>query len=160
MDYDYTNDIKINPDALDVEWLRQPELYMKYCEAAANAKRAAATAMEKIKVIRSQLIKEAREEGLAKNAGQEEAYYRDHVSHKRAKAEWIEKEHVAAILHSAVFAFNQRKDALENLVRLAGQGYFATPEVPRDLPHEYGKVTHSPVRTTLADQKRRKGRVR
>jgi hypothetical protein len=37
---------------------------------------------------------------------------------------------------AAVNAFEQRKSALENLVRLFGQSYFAGPKMPRDLHWE------------------------
>ena len=36
----------------------------------------------------------------------------------------------------AVYAFEQRKTSLENLVRLHGQQYFAGPKMPRDLRKE------------------------
>ena len=36
----------------------------------------------------------------------------------------------------AVRAVDQRKESLENLVRLHGQHYFAGPKIPRDLSSE------------------------
>ena len=159
MELDYMKDIRIDPDALDVEWLRQPELYMAYCEEAASAKSAVNAVQEKLKVLRSKLILEAREEAGAKNSAEAEAYYRTHPDHIALKKEWVQKDHIASLMNSAVFAFNQRKDALENLVRLAGQGYFATPSTPRDLGEEMRGT--STTREALAERKksRRKRRV-
>lgn len=128
----YEEDLKIDPDQLDVECLNQAEKFFKYSEQLAYADKAAKKAHEKVKVIRSELVKEAREEG-AKNANQEEAYYRTNRKHKEAKDELIEAEFEKDLLQASVFAFSHRKTMLENLIRLHGQNYFAGPEIPRDL---------------------------
>ena len=52
-------------------------------------------------------------------------------------------QNLRVMLHSQLLkAFEQRKDALENLVRLHGQQYFAGPKIPRDLPSEMEKRTN------------------
>lgn len=128
----YKDDLKINPETLEVEWLRQAELFGKYSEMHASAVRRMNQLEQKLKVIRSDLLMKARESG-AKNAAQEEAYYRTSQIHQEAKAEFIEAQYEADVLDGAVFAFHQRKAALENLVKLASMNYFATPETPRSL---------------------------
>jgi hypothetical protein len=40
-------------------------------------------------------------------------------------------------LKAAVYAINQRKDALENLVRLHGQQYFSSPLIDISLSDRY-----------------------
>ena len=136
----YNDDISINPDALDIEWTKQAHTFFKYAELLAAAKKKVNRIEQKVKVIRSQLLMEAREAG-AKNASQEEAYYRTRPNHQEAKKEWIDAQYEADILDAAVFALHQKKAALENLVRLQGQNYFAGPSVPRDIGKEWVKDT-------------------
>ena len=139
----YEKDIKIDPDSLDVEWLGQALLAMKYGRNYAESKKELANAVESIKVVRSELIKEANEnpEGCCDkerpNAGDIEAYYRNHRRHKDAKEKIINLQYE---MDMAEIAKNEvsftRKTALENLVKLHGQQYFAGPKVPRDLSWE------------------------
>jgi len=134
----YNDDVSINPDALDVEWTKQAHTFFKYAELLAAAKKKVNRLEQLMKVIRSQLLMEARAAG-AKNASQEEAYYRTQPRHQEAKKEWIDAQYEADILDAAVFALHQKKAALENLVRLQGQNYFAGPSVPRDVGKEWVK---------------------
>jgi 5'-deoxynucleotidase YfbR-like HD superfamily hydrolase len=59
--------------------------------------------------------------------------------YKEAYHEFLEIQHEYNIAKAAVRAFAQRKDALENLVRLHGQQYFAGPRVPRNISEEREK---------------------
>lgn len=141
-DFEYEEDLEIDPDALDVEWLEQPRRFMKYCRAAREADRKAKRAHEKLKTVRSELVNKANEDpmtllGIAKPTAQAvEAFYRTQQNYKDAKAEWVEAEHERDVLNDAVFAFQQRKMALENLVRLISLDYFKSPVEPRDLSKE------------------------
>lgn len=145
-EFDYEEDLAIDSQALDVEWLKQPQLLMKYSIASAQAEKKAKQAHERVKLVRSELIKKATrnpkkylDEGVKPTAPNIEAFYREHPDHINAKDELIEAEYQAAIIRSAVFAFNQRRVALEELVRLHGMQYFAGPKEPRDLSKEWKK---------------------
>ena len=126
-EFDYEHDLEIDQFNLDREWVQQPNLFMKYSQAAAEADAEVKQLHEKLKVLRSELILESRTEGGAKNANEQEAYYRTKPAFKKLKQKLIESEHEAQILQSTVFAFQQRKQALENLVKLHGQQYFSDP---------------------------------
>lgn len=140
---DYEQDIRIDETALDVEWLEQASLALKYGRHWAIRKRRLTEAEEKIKVIRAELIAEANADPIKcckkdkPNAADIEAYYRNHKRHKEAKDEWVKAQYE---LDMAEIAKNEisftRKAALENLVRLHGQQYFAGPSIPRDLNWE------------------------
>lgn len=145
----WETDLEIDRDALDQEWLDQPTKYARICRLAAESKREAFRAEENVKIVRSELILEARTRGEAKNAGQEEAYYRTHPRHKAAKEEWINAQFEADVLNSAQFAFSQRKDALENLVRLHGQDYFSSPSLGRAVKE--GSEQAASAREVLGD---------
>lgn len=155
---EYTNDIEIDPDELDIECLRQPSLFGKYSRAEAKAKRNYAIAYENVKVTRSELIKLAGGNKELSNAQKVEAFYRTHPKHIEAKEQFIEAEYEMNIATAAVFAFNQRKSMLENLVRLGLADYFARPSEPRNVKEELDKKrsrTETQVRTRAADKLKR-----
>ena len=139
----YEDDIRIDETALDIEWLEQASLAMRYGQHYAECRRKLVEIEEKIKVIRAELIAEANEDPQRccnkdkPNAADIEAFYRNHKRHKRAKEQWVEAQYE---LDMAEIAKNEisftRKATLENLVRLHGQQYFAGPQVPRDLASE------------------------
>jgi len=135
----YEAELEIDPDALDVEWLEQAARYMRWSKLSADARSNRDRAKEAYDVtVATEAIKiRAKPEsfGLVKvtEAGiQELITVSEEV--QAAKNELLATQHNADILFAAVSAFEQRKSALENLVKLAGQGYFSTPQVPRDLP--------------------------
>lgn len=140
---DYELDLEIDEDALDVEWLNQPMLAMKWGAHWAHCQRKVQKAEEKVKLVRSELIAEAYEDpsgtmGVDKATAQSvEAYYRNHDDHKEAKEELIQAHYdldVAEIAKKEICI--SRKDALKNLVELLKINYFESPLEPRDLSHE------------------------
>ena len=146
MTLDYQRDIQIDDTALDVEWLDQASLAMRYSIHWARCKRRVTEAEEKIKIIRAELIAEANADPVGccnkdkPNAADIEAFYRNSKRHKQAKEVWVQAQYD---LDMAEVAKNEisftRKAALENLVKLHAQQYFAGPKVPRDLNWERRK---------------------
>ncbi len=142
----YEQDMHINETALDIEWLNQARTALKYGRNWAECKQRLTLTEENIKLVRSELIKEVNEdpveylgEGVKPIDRNVEAYYRNHLRHKAAKSEWIEAQFEANVAEIAYKEFSwARKAALENLVKLHGQQYFAGPSVPRDLTEEIG----------------------
>lgn len=130
-EYDFQGDLAIDEDSLDQEWVNQPQLMMKYSALSVVAQDNVRKLEERLKIIRSELILEANDpdSGVLDKINQQtvEAYYRDHKRHKRAKQMLFDAMLEAEMLQNAVFAFQARKLALENLVRLHGQNYFGTP---------------------------------
>lgn len=133
-EFDYEADLEIDPFALDKEFANHAIVFMKYAKASANANKAAKLAEEKVKTVRSQLIKEAKESGEKHTETTLEAYYRTQPQYQKAKQEWINATYEADLLTNAVFAFQARKLALENLVVLQGREYYSEPQVPKDSP--------------------------
>jgi len=140
MEEEYTldEDLAIDPDALDVECLRQATLFYRYSKAENLAKKHRDEIWEKSKVIRSQLLLEAAEDKAVKNALQQEAYYRNDLRHQEIKKQLADAEYEVNMAQTAVWAFRQRKDMLENLIRLGLADYFARPTQPRNLSAEAG----------------------
>ena len=142
MKLDYEVDMKIDPSALDVEWMEQSALAMKYNKYFAECEIAVMRADEKIKYVRSVLVDRVVNKpslaGVEKaTAPTIEAYYRTHKKYLKAKEVWMDavEELTMAKLAKNEIGFT-RKAALENLVQLHGQNYFAGPSIPRNLREE------------------------
>lgn len=166
MALNYEEDLHINEDALDVEWLDQPKKFMRYAELSAKANERLRKAEEKVKTIRSELALEVTEKGqeligkAKPTAGDIEAYYRTHLDYIAAKEAVSDIMFEAEMLANAVSAFQQRKTALENLTRLHGQSYFSGPTEPRDLSESYKEQHKERVKTTEKEQTQEKVRSR
>lgn len=141
---DYEKDKQLHPDKLDIHWLEQATIGIKYGKYAAKMAKIAAEAEEDIKIVRSKLIKLANEQPLKyckkeKPTAQDvEAFYRTHKEHIEAKQAFIDATYEADVARAVYMELGLgRKAALENLVKLHGQQYFAGPSVPRDLSKEW-----------------------
>jgi hypothetical protein len=137
----YETDIVIDETALDVEWLEQPNLMMRYARVAATARMNLDLAKESLDFVRAELDKKIRTdpgiygiEKVTETVVQNIIIAQD--EYKEASRVVISAKFEADVAQGAVRAFEARKDALENLVRLHGQQYFAGPKVPRDLSWE------------------------
>jgi len=143
--YNYREDLTIDPDQLDVELLRQPNLYMKYAELSARAERKVKRCHETLKVLRSQILLKVRRNpkkylGLEKATdAMAEAAYRKDEGFMKAKQEWMDASYDADLMKSAIFAFNNRRTSLMELVSLHNAQYFAGPVEPRNLSKQWQK---------------------
>lgn len=140
----YEQDIEINPDALDVAWLEQPRLMLQYSKLSAKMRRELDMAKQELDIAKAEADRKIRESpedyGLAKvteasvsNAILNEDGYKD------AYETYLSAKYESDMASGAVNAFEHRKSALENLVRLYGQQYFAGPSIPRDINKEWEK---------------------
>lgn len=141
MEINYENDIAIDEQALDVEWLRQPDLMRKYTAHAADMKKEMDEAKERLEVRKAELERDIRTspgdydllkvtESAIQSTIMIQQGYKDHMQ------DFIDAKYEYDIAVAAVRAMDQKKTALENLVKLLGQSYFAGPQSPRDLSHE------------------------
>jgi hypothetical protein len=74
------------------------------------------------------------------NAADIESFYRLDKIYQQLKSKWIEAQEEADFAELAQKEISWgRRSALENLVTLHGQQYFAGPKVPRDLQKERSK---------------------
>ncbi len=138
----YEQDLNIDDSALDLEWLEQPALMLKYTTLQADARRKMEYCKEKLNVTRADLDKDIRtdpdkydllkvtENSVTNCIITQKGYKEDHKA-------LIESQYEYDVVRGAVSAVDHRKTALENEVRLFGLGYFAGPKVPREL--DYGQ---------------------
>ena len=142
--FKYGEDIRIDDQALDIEWKEQPVLMMRYTRHASNARRKLDLAKEALELLRAEIDKEIRQnptdygiDKVTENAVQNTIITTE--QYKEANKKVIEAKFDVDIAQGAVIAISQRKDALENLARLLGLQYFAGPKMPRDLTKEAQK---------------------
>lgn len=144
IELDYEKDISIDESALDLEWLRQPDLMWKYCKYSALAKKSLDEAKERLDFVRAKLEMEIRKDpgSFGVDRVTESAISSAIISHpdyERAQRKLIEARYEAEIASGAIRALEHKKSALENLVRLYAASYFAGPSVPRDIVSERRK---------------------
>ena len=131
---DYKEDLHIDKNNLDGEWLDQPKLVYKYGRELAQHEREVKKLNEDLKTLRSELINKATQEptrylgqGVKATGGSLEAYYRTHKKYKKLKKEVHDAELERDLVNVAYYAVQGRRAALDNLVRLHGQQYFSQP---------------------------------
>lgn len=158
------NDLEISPNDLDKEWLGQPQAYMKYAAASAHFRKLSDFAKEKVKTVEATLKADASEDpdsclgtGVKATVDRVAAYATSHPEFIKAKKEAIEAEYRANMALNAVFAFQQRKDALENLVRLHSMEYFSSPDAKRDINRAFDReARHKAAINNVKQAKERK----
>lgn len=137
-DFDFESDLNIDPDNLDIEWLNQPKLLMKYSKLEADAKAELEKAKEYVAFIKAQTDSSIRKdptafgidkitEGAITSAINVDASVREAVQRQN------KVQYLLNLVTNMVRAIDQRKSSLENLVRLFGMEYFASPNDNRTL---------------------------
>lgn len=137
----YSDDITIDETALDLEWLEQPRLVMKYGKISANAEREYDKTKVALDMVRAELDRKIRTKpdkyGIEKIT---ESVIMNTITgcdeYQQAFEEFLDAKYEYNASRTALTAVIQRKDALENLVRLHGQQYFAGPRIPRNISEE------------------------
>ena len=118
----------IDQNLLDVEWVNQPKLFFKYAEQLAEAERRLDEAERKLKALDADIdsIIRGREEKVT------EAMVKSKIlgdkKHQEQEELIAKRRYKCSLLRAAVQSLDQRKRALEKLVDLHGQQYFATPK--------------------------------
>lgn len=158
---DFEKDVSIDESSLDTEWLDQPRLMAKYTKHAANQKRQLDLAKEQLEVVKADLDKDIRTnpdsysiakitETVVQNTIQTQSEYQD------AMKDFIDAKYEYEMSQAAVRSIDQKKTALENLVRLHGMSYFSGPSVPRDLSKEWEQKEKQKEANDKVKMKRKK----
>jgi len=157
MKYNFKEDIKINEDNLQEEWIKQPMLFWKYSKKAKELRAKAIKANEKTKLIKSELILKASKDGIEGidriSDVKAEAWARTQQEYLQAKEEWENAELEAEIFDAAVYALVQKKTALENLVRLTLGDYYSYPKYEEASKELKTKVKKAIVSSSKLSEK-------
>lgn len=152
---EFEKDCHIDPEALDVECLRQPEVFYKWAERAVEARGRVDREKLRLEVLEARLELECRQdpagfgiEGERVTEAGIKAAVKTHPKLLKAHEEYFQCRADSGMMDRAVEAMEMKKRQLENLVTLHGQSYFAGPSTPRNLGAVY-----------LAQQKRGEDRL-
>lgn len=137
-EFNYHEDLKIDTSNLDKEWVNQAPLFMKYSEAAAKARDVRDRAKERLDVARAEADSDIRKYpakyGLSVDKKPTEGAILSCViadsKVSKLQDDYLTAQYEESLLSSAVRAFDQRKSALEGLVRLFGLNYWSRPNTP------------------------------
>lgn len=140
----YKQDIHIDQDALDLEWLQQPQLAFKYNEEYAQARREADEAKEALEVVKAEVGLDIRKNPSA-YTGEDKKPTEDAVKSlitidervRKAEKRFAQAKETQSLVWAAVTAIDTKKSALEALVKLHGQSYFAGPSVPLETNRQF-----------------------
>ena len=138
----YEQDMRIDVDSLDVEWADQPTLMLRYTKIAAEARMALDRAKENLGIVKAEIDLTIRKDPekydiikITESAIQS-AIILD-TDYGLVNEKCLQAAYEFDMAQGAVKAVDQRKQALENLVKLHGLQYFAGPKIPRNLSYEY-----------------------
>lgn len=158
---DFDKDVSINPDALDIEWVQQAGLYMKYAESVADYDRIVRQKKESLDIVKATVDRELRESAEKKMT---EAMVATAIPtderYKAAYQEYSQALYDYSVAMGAVRAMDHKKQALENLVKLWQGGYFAGPREPRDLSDEMRSISDMGSERQQTEQRKRLNRNR
>lgn len=163
-DLDFQGDVRPDHLALDVEWVEQPGLLMKYSKLQAQSDKTVDEIEQNLKVKRSQLILDCHNDpnllGVDVKTTDKniEAYYRTHSEHKQLKQDLIQAQYEANMLRNAVFAVQTKKVALQEMDRLLLAEYFSAPTTPRNLDVEVA-VRRQKTQDQEASREKVRGRL-
>lgn len=132
--------LRIDESSLDVEWLEQPRLFLQEADKLAKLAIEVDTLKEELDLIKANLdfsiranpedwnLPKVTEASVSAAIIADEDYIAANKKYMVAKSRYSAQQNL-------VRALDQRKTALENLVRLHGQSYFSTPQADaQDLP--------------------------
>ena len=154
MELDFEKDLRIDEDALDIEFLNQPNLYFKYSREQARAKAELERIKQSYEIARADLASSIRRNpddyGLLKatNDAVEEVILKILGSNRGkdlgknfrdAKEALLQTQENYDLINASLRAIEQRKSSLENLVKLMLGNYFSAPLEPRNLSDEVRK---------------------
>jgi len=137
----YEDDVRIDSDALDVEWLKQADLMRKYAKHAADTKKEMDESKERLETGKAKIEMGIRQDpkayGLEKvTEGAIQSTIQLQQEYQKLNQDYINAKYENDVAVAVVRAIDQKKTALENLVKLLGVSYFAGPQAPRDLTQE------------------------
>jgi len=164
---DFEKDLEIDVMNLDVEAMRQPELYFKYSTLAKEAREKFDMMKMKLNVTESELAQKARLKprafGLTKvTEGAVSEAVKLHPRYQSVYKKMIQAKNEADLMYHAQEALNQKKRMIELLVKLHGSEYFSGPSVPhtpqelwKKVKQKRGRKTHEKMVTKTRKRKSR-----
>lgn len=149
-EFDYGEAVKIDPYNLDKEWEKQTEYTLACMEALADARKELDIQKENYELVVAEVDREIRESADKKPVEKAiEGLVLMDPRVQEAKVELIEAKYNVNILEAARAGLENRRDALTNLVKLHGMGYYAEPEADVQARGELEEIRQQAVRNKI-----------
>jgi len=158
--------VPIDIGRLDEEWLQHPILFHDLAEAVEDASFDCEAAKDRLDQIEAELSLDIRanpeqyDAPINKQGGPSEgtitSIIRMQPKYQKAKEAMRHAEHVLGHLKKDVRVMEHRKTALEELTKLHGQNYFASPQGPHTPRSPDVAQLHGTYRTAIIQERRRK----
>ena len=157
---EFEDDMRIDPNALDVEILRQEDLFYKWSKKAVEAKsdvKRAKLALDVTKArLTARMIEDPDKYNLNKTTVQAlEAAVLSHSEYLETYDEYLEAEESSSLLDIAAKTIRHKKESLQELVRLHAQQWFAGPSMPRNLEEIWLQHTQQQEEKLITRHKKR-----
>ena len=151
---DFEKDSTIDKYNLDLEWEKQPQLYGKYAKAHAKAIAERDRIWQKRKVTKAEqmlsILNFYNDQGIKKPTDPAlDAEIRTSKEHKQVSEELIDANEKVALMDAAKWAMQQKRDALENMVKLHLAGYWADPKIPQEAKEQSDEKTRRRLKKSL-----------
>lgn len=151
----------LNEYELDTEWMQQPKLMFRWSRKLANAEQTLDECKAQFDITCAELDRDIRsdpEHYLGKirfSEGALTAAMKLQDEYTAAREEVQAAQHRVKVLKAVVSALDHRKAALENRVRLHGQGYFSACKGDDEGTKELARRTESNFRGVGSKQKKK-----
>lgn len=126
-EFNFEKDQAIDLDDLHEEWRAHAQIRHKYAGEVSHLDKILKKANEDLNSVKSRLIRQCKEENPKFTVQQIDGFCIEHKDYIKARDNVIESEYNLNMAKNAVKAFDDRKSALENEVKLWLGNYFATP---------------------------------
>jgi len=153
--------LDINELQLDKEWVRQAPLFSNYATKLADAQKAHDTAKLELDIVEAELDRSIRSnpddynlEKITENIVSAAIVLED--EYQIASNNLINAKHAVDVLKVAVNGLEHKKRALESLVKLHGQEYFASPHAREKDSEVIETMTKTSVRSGGKKKKKSK----
>lgn len=136
-EFDFENEIAIDLDNLHEEWRTHSSMRYKYASEVSHLDRGLRKVGEEIATVKARLIRKCKEENAKATVQQIDAFCIENEIYIIVKEKQLDAEYELNMARNALKAFDDRKSALENEVKLWIANYFSSPTEERQI--ESGK---------------------
>lgn len=155
MKRDYNEDLKINLDALEEEFQRQPALYMFWAEQEVNAQEAKDKASQRLNIVQAEMDAKVRlnplKYGLSEKATETaiKNVIINSKEYREAEEDVIVKTKSMRIFSAAVTAMEHKKRSLTKLSDLWLGQYWSASDAPREIKENISQKKGEEIRKRL-----------
>lgn len=145
------NELKVDLNQLDDEWVKQPNIYYEAASQASDARKDYEEARNDLEVVKAELDKAIREDPESYGVGKlTEAIVTQTIvrqkEYKRACQEVVNTRHAMDVANAYVGALDHKKTALTKLVDLFLSNYFSKPQASKGAKEKMEDVERRSVR--------------